>query len=416
MAFAKDCADRQFLHPRREDGRARWRRSSLYFPEHEYRARALMGSRTSLSVAVANSAILSGPMALACVSGTTVSTQTATLGCTGSADLHARPCQQLCALLPAAITRSTAKVNDDDLFSDNCNPFISELTRIDRHLGLYVQFRAVDDYPLLPIYSCPNCTFYRRTERGIDLWRRDIGQLQLWRRFTAIGRELAASLRIPRLDRQRRQWRAQFAVRPRQQSVVDNLYADLSVQDLLRPCGDFPRRNQQHDTRARVRPERHKHDADPRHARGGRLVRRGPPHDAEAAAATSGLSEKEAAPSTATISCLTRSISGSLSVSVSSSAAAVRSSSAAVAPQDRGSLLEGLVDEAAHGAVHGVGRIFAVVALLRHREILAGETAIGRGRRPRCRAPRAHAVAQHHGTGDVGGFGEIVRRRRSRSR
>src|SRR5690348_4593482 len=126
----------------------------------------------------------------------------------------------------------------------------------------------MDDYPLFSAHLRAHRALYRRTHLGFDFWWGDLGKLQLWREYSAVGCELTASLRIHRLDRQRCQWRTQFAVRPRQQSVVDNLYADLPVQDLLRPCGDFPRRDQQHDTRARVRPERYKHDADPRHARG----------------------------------------------------------------------------------------------------------------------------------------------------
>jgi cytochrome c len=34
--------------------------------------------------------------------------------------------------------------------------------------------------------------------------------------------------------------------------------------DLFCPCGDFPRWDQQHDSRICLRPERHQHDADPR--------------------------------------------------------------------------------------------------------------------------------------------------------
>ena len=40
----------------------------------------------------------------------------------------------------------------------------------------------------------------------------------------------------------------------------------------LRSCGNFPRRDQQYDTWPNLRPKRHQHDADPRHARGGRPI------------------------------------------------------------------------------------------------------------------------------------------------
>jgi Putative beta-barrel porin-2, OmpL-like. bbp2 len=43
------------------------------------------------------------------------------------------------------------------------------------------------------------------------------------------------SLRVHRLDRQPSRWGAQSALRSRQQGVVDNLYANLSIQDLLCP-------------------------------------------------------------------------------------------------------------------------------------------------------------------------------------
>ena len=76
------------------------------------------------------------------------------------------------------------------------------------------------------------------------------------------GCQPAGAIRVYRLDRQRRRRRAQSAVWSWQQRVVDNLYADLSVQDFLCSCGDFPRRDQQHDPWAGVRPQRHQHDAD----------------------------------------------------------------------------------------------------------------------------------------------------------
>src|ERR1700737_593535 len=134
----------------------------------------------------------------------------------------------------------------------------------------------MDDYPLLSAYLRPHPALDPPTDRGIDGWRRDIGKLQLWGLYAAVGCELTGSLRVHRHDGQGGQWRAQSVVRPRQQCVVDNLYTHLSIQDLLRPCGDFPRRNHQHDTRTRVRPEWHKQDTDPRLARGGHLVLRVP--------------------------------------------------------------------------------------------------------------------------------------------
>src|SRR5438132_11393246 len=130
----------------------------------------------------------------------------------------------------------------------------------------------MDDYPLLSAYLRPHPALDRRTHRRSDFWRGSLGKLHLWRGFDFAGREPAPPPRIYLLDRQGGQWRAQLDIRSRQQRVVDNLYADLSVQNLLRPRGVFSRRHQQHHPRPSVRPERHKHDPDPRHARGGRSV------------------------------------------------------------------------------------------------------------------------------------------------
>ena len=248
--MGEDRADRQFLHTRRQIAVGDRRRKRLYVPEYAHRG---AGPHRAQEPSISRGGQLGytiEPLALIFSSWNDGFYSNCYTWLSGSATYTLNPANTFVFSAGGNYSQTAKVTTTTSFFQTTATPLFQNNEK-NLQPDLYLQFGAMDDYPLLSAYLRPHPALDRRC----SLQRRHLAG-RSWRTTTLAtiplpGVSLPLRFEYIATTGNAANGRPQSAVRPRQQGVVDNLYTDLSVQDLLCSGGDFSRRNQQHHPWAR---------------------------------------------------------------------------------------------------------------------------------------------------------------------